>query len=374
MLLHPFLVFPAVVFGGFAASSKQRGLVVRVAFFAAMSYLLLPLPFAYLEPGLVSTMATTVFVFLLWSKTTALLLFPSLDERGTVVDAPDESMADTLRRLCRWLMALTFLPIVQTPTAVSRLGLVGEAAEIGMRLAGKTAVSAVLAELLPELVLGRGALGDATTLALWVATLALAPVSEVPELVVLVLSGGRWRVDSFNDWFVWSSSLHELWSRRYNSTMRHFFRATVFAPLRECGVRAGPAAMAVFVLSGVLHAYVAAAVFGRGQAGAFVFFVLAGAATAFERAAERWWVFSQRPRIVGWLLTLGVLYWLAPLYPALFVEAWRATPSWLVRNKPVAPGYAVRLAAGAMAFLDGRIGVAALAQQVVAGVLGSASA
>ena len=93
--------------------------------------------------------------------------------------------------------------------------------------------------------------------------------------------------------------------------------------------------MAVFAASGILHAFVAHVTFGGGELSSFAFFFASGGLVCLERWLDKNVPsFAERPKWLGWLLTMTTMAGLAPLYPGLFVARW---PGWFVDNPITAP-------------------------------------
>jgi hypothetical protein len=103
-----------------------------------------------------------------------------------------------------------------------------------------------------------------------------------------------------------STSLSDFWSRRWNRTAARWFRQHAFIPARGAGVTAG--VFALFAVSGVMHAYLVAAV--NAMPGMVALFFLAQAALLL---AERRMRVRRWPRLAGRTWTIASLATLLPL-------------------------------------------------------------
>jgi hypothetical protein len=148
---------------------------------------------------------------------------------------------------------------------------------------------------------------------------------------IVTLSRGRYQLLTLNDFPLFSTSLSDFWSHRYNRLMRVVYHDSVLDPLRSAGVGADAAALAVFAVSGALHAYVAQLTFGHGALSAFSFFIAHGCAVTADRAMAR-----HAPKVWHGALRAAfaplALIVTAPLYGGLFVDA---MPRMLLNSPPL---------------------------------------
>jgi len=144
-------------------------------------------------------------------------------------------------------------------------------------------------------------------------------VQDMQMALVSLLSLDRYEMLPFNDWAITSTSLREFWGRRYNRLVSTLLHQSVFTPLKEQpGLSSAGAAMAAFLVSGLLHMHVAVVTFSASPFPALMFFVLNGVGCYLEARLK---LDKRLPAPVGMLLTHAVLLGLSPLYPALFVYA-----------------------------------------------------
>lgn len=154
--------------------------------------------------------------------------------------------------------------------------------------------------------------------------LLLAGLSAVLHFGILNLAGAAWRrrgfaVDELFDEPWRSESLGEFWGRRWN---RAFSAMTATAVYRPLGARLGrgPALLAAFALSGLLHEMALSWPVRAGYGGPMAYFLLQGVLVLGERLAAR------RGLVVGgwagWLGTAAALVlplgWL--FHPAAMAE------------------------------------------------------
>lgn len=112
-----------------------------------------------------------------------------------------------------------------------------------------------------------------------------------------------------------ATSLADFWGRRWNRAFRDLAHTWLFLPVRRrCGT--GPAALAVFLGSGLVHELVITVPAGAGWGGPTVYFLVQAAALWWERRHRRavppW---RQRLRVI--LVTAGPV---GLLFPPPFVE------------------------------------------------------
>lgn len=120
------------------------------------------------------------------------------------------------------------------------------------------------------------------------------------------------------NWPVFSTSVSEFWSRRWNLAFRDLMHRYFFRPLAP---KAGAAAALWlgFVLSGIIHDVVISLPARGGYGWPTLFFVIQAAAIAIERSNFGKSIGLGRGTI-GWLFALAILLLPAPL---LFHEAFR---------------------------------------------------
>jgi hypothetical protein len=161
----------------------------------------------------------------------------------------------------------------------------------------------------------------------------LVTVVLLPGLSLLVhfglcnLMAGSWRLQGVacDELFraPWrSQSLSEFWSRRWNLAFSEMTAIAVYRPLED-RVGRGPALLAGFVLSGLLHEVAISLPVRAGFGLPLLYFLLHGVLVLSERSLSR----AGLP-LVGWLGRTWTLFWvLAPL-PLLFHRPFLAAIIW----------------------------------------------
>ncbi|TVU22674.1 hypothetical protein EJB05_32389, partial [Eragrostis curvula] len=142
-----------------------------------------------------------------------------------------------------------------------------------------------------------------------------------------------------------STSLREFWGRRWNLMVSAILRSAVYDPVRArtCG-NAAAAAMATFLVSGVMHEAMASYLLLRPPTGEMVaFFLIHGACCLAEDWCARRWKakgWPPLPRPVTFLLLLGfmagTMFWL--FFPPIcrdggeemLLQEWAAVPAFFV--------------------------------------------
>ena len=152
---------------------------------------------------------------------------------------------------------------------------------------------------------------------------------------------GKYETIDFLNWVLFSSSVAEFWSKRYNLVISEFLRRNVYQPAVDRSMSRERALLLSFFVSGVLHSYVAHCAWGKGKLSALAFFMTHAAAILAERA-----IFPNNPSAtlkgLRWLMLMAVLVGTFPLYPWLFVGSY---PDFLRINLPSDPfGILPRLA------------------------------
>eukprot|EP01083_Nonionella_stella_P120222 360069_1 len=142
------------------------------------------------------------------------------------------------------------------------------------------------------------------------------------QSLVRVMTLNRYKFSEFSNYPLFSVSVREIWSKRFNYFVRSVLHQNVFMPLRESGYSATFAAFMAFFMSGVLHVYITWKQFGTGLVSTQWFFVLHGIITVCEG-----YVYGKRKRhelsmmefMVRICITNVVFAMTLPFYIGLFV-------------------------------------------------------
>ncbi|CAF4106047.1 unnamed protein product [Rotaria sordida] len=153
-------------------------------------------------------------------------------------------------------------------------------------------------------------------------------VVDAQIALVRLVTRNKYTLESFNDVPFLSRSIREFWGRRYNRVVGSVLRESIFEPLRRLfSFSPTSAALASFVVSGLLHAHVSISVFGASSPlPAFTFFLLHGIACCAEAYCP-----IVLPKPIGIIVTHVFLLLTTPLYIGLFT---RAGPDFFVLNAP----------------------------------------
>lgn len=119
-----------------------------------------------------------------------------------------------------------------------------------------------------------------------------------------------------------SQNLAEFWSRRWNLAFSEMTAIAVYRPLAERLGR-GPALMASFALSGLLHEMAISVPVRAGFGLPLLYFLVHGALVLFERALAD----AGRP-LSGWVGRAWAIFWLVAPLPILFHRPFLAGVIW----------------------------------------------
>ena len=160
---------------------------------------------------------------------------------------------------------------------------------------------------------------------LWIIYLWASLCLDIGSL--LVLFSGHTTAPPFSNPLLASRSLGELWGSRWNRPVHEMLKRTVYKPARACGLSGRTAALATFLVSGLLHEYnfavhnFAGYVFGE----ALAFFALMGLMVVVEaqvttRLPPCWSALLARAPAP--LPALGLQFMILPAFARLFVRSW----------------------------------------------------
>jgi hypothetical protein len=163
--------------------------------------------------------------------------------------------------------------------------------------------------------------------------IAMAWGTDIQSVIINVLSGGRLEMLYMHNYPFLSSSLRDLWGRRYNLLINSLLKETVYIPAQTYyGYSKRVASLLAFLTSGLLHSWVAHFTFGTGVVRACLFFV--SQALWMNLVEGQSWYRESVPPIAKAVLTVCYFYATALLYVGLFVES---MPDWLDKNPQTVP-------------------------------------
>jgi hypothetical protein len=163
--------------------------------------------------------------------------------------------------------------------------------------------------------------------------IAMAWGTDIQSVVINVLSAGRLEMLYMHNYPFLSSSLRDLWGRRYNLLINSLLKETAYIPAQTYyGYSKRVASLLAFFTSGMLHSWVAHFTFGTGVMRACLFFV--SQALWMNLVEGQSWYRESVPTIVKAVLTVCYFYATAVLYVGLFVES---MPDWLDKNPQTVP-------------------------------------
>ena len=162
----------------------------------------------------------------------------------------------------------------------------------------------------------------------WLATLFLLPgLSLVLHFGLCHLLAGAWRLggvpcDALFRAPLRSQNLTEFWSKRWNLAFSEMTVIAVYRPVAAVAGR-GPAVLAGFALSGLLHEMVISVPVRAGFGLPLLYFLLHGTLVLVERALAR----AGHP-LTGWIGRAWAFFWLTAPLPILFHHRFLAGVVW----------------------------------------------
>eukprot|EP00012_Vannella_robusta_P004414 CAMPEP_0206192072 /NCGR_PEP_ID=MMETSP0166-20121206/5735_1 /ASSEMBLY_ACC=CAM_ASM_000260 /TAXON_ID=95228 /ORGANISM="Vannella robusta, Strain DIVA3 518/3/11/1/6" /LENGTH=293 /DNA_ID=CAMNT_0053608487 /DNA_START=1023 /DNA_END=1904 /DNA_ORIENTATION=+ len=174
-------------------------------------------------------------------------------------------------------------------------------------------------------------------------------VYDLFEVVIPLITLDSYRYGPFNNWVGLSSSITELWGKRYNLLISEMLKNSVFLPMKRLlNVSNTIAGLSSFAMSGILHMYVIIATFGVGyEVRTLSFFLIHGIACSVDA-----YFHSKRPRGSSLLplplsifITLAFVAITTPLYtrPLIYPSMIGDSP-WSKMVPPTLEPYIPRLA------------------------------
>lgn len=161
------------------------------------------------------------------------------------------------------------------------------------------------------------------------------------EGIIPLITLDHFRYSPFNNWLLFSTSITELWGKRYNLLIHGLLKTSVFLPMKRllhCSNSA--AALSSFVMSGILHVYVVYITFGPGyELYTLLFFLIHGIICCFEakiKKASGMWI----PIPFSIFYTLLIVSITTPIYtrplmfPTMLNSPWESLPSFIVPYLP----------------------------------------
>ena len=151
---------------------------------------------------------------------------------------------------------------------------------------------------------------------------------DVAAILVRILSGNRYTVESFTNFPLFSLSVREFWGQRYNRILGTILKESIFEPIRSIFSSPTIAGLTTFVVSGLLHIHIAFIIFGGTSflLSTFLLFLIHGLACSLETKVK-----IQFPKYIQLLLTFIFLLLTAPLS---FEPSLRKESPFLLKNPP----------------------------------------
>lgn len=125
-------------------------------------------------------------------------------------------------------------------------------------------------------------------------------ISDIQIGFVRLITRDKYTLLSISNYPLFSKSLREFWGKRYNRLTSTVFRESIFQPINSCLSSPMIAAMATFIVSGLLHVHINLVILNDTRAimPTFTFFFLHGVACCMEK-----YLSIRLPAFLGWLLT-----------------------------------------------------------------------
>jgi hypothetical protein len=307
--------------------------VVRFSAATVISGFILSLPTG-MKKCEVGTLIVGVMSFLAAAKTTQLLVLP-VEEKKMTTSSP---IMNGLMGYGNWLIEFLYpsLPVSVMNERPPLSALIRSA----MGLSVFVGIKYLLCPILHHHMLRISTQEMSTTSYVFLSVIWSISVltgfwfNDLCHAWVPVLSFGRLSFLSFNNFPMLSSSLSDFWGARYNLLISNYLRKLIYTPLRVRGFAPPFSIFSTFVVSGLLHAYVAYFAFEAEDRlfRSFIFFSLHGAAVVGEKYLPR--VFPslapllQHP-IFQRIFFVGFFCLTFRFYPSLFIES---MPQWLIIN------------------------------------------
>jgi hypothetical protein len=120
-----------------------------------------------------------------------------------------------------------------------------------------------------------------------------------------------------------ASSPRDFWSRRWNMFFRDFFHKMFFRNHKSISyLRSTLSALAIFIISGLLHEYTYWSIVGKFSGLNFLFFMIHGLATTGQVAIQMTFpVLKKIPRTVGIFMNLLFLLFTIPLFVGPYISS-----------------------------------------------------
>jgi len=152
-----------------------------------------------------------------------------------------------------------------------------------------------------------------------VSVILLVGFSLILHFGLLGVSAGMWRLQGANTYTLFrqpakSTSLTELWSKRWNIAFSEMTSITVYRPLKN-KIGAEGALMASFIFSGLLHELALSVPVNSGYGLPTAYFIIQGLMVLVEKALLDNKVMILQNKIIGKVWTF---FWLVIPMPLLF--------------------------------------------------------
>lgn len=147
--------------------------------------------------------------------------------------------------------------------------------------------------------------------------MTISYVLDVQKVLVRIITGDKYTLESFTNFPFLSLSLREFWGQRYNRFVGTVFKESIFEPIRSEFSSSTIGGLTTFIFSGLLHVHIAHVVFDDKSIlfSTFMFFALHGIICSLEANIK-----FQFPEYISWLLTHIFLLLTSPIIIGPFIK------------------------------------------------------
>jgi hypothetical protein len=152
----------------------------------------------------------------------------------------------------------------------------------------------------------------------YVSMITISFVLDIEKVLVRILTGDKYTLESFTNFPLFSLSIREFWGQRYNRLIGTVLKESIFEPIRSEFSSSTIGGLTTFIVSGLLHVHIAYVVFDDNSSlfSTFMFFFLHGIVCSLEANTN-----FQFPEHVRWLLTHAFLLLTSPIILGPFLKA-----------------------------------------------------